>query len=650
MILKGANYARVSDDEEEQSLQEQVHINLHHMESVGKSKDFEWKIEHTIIEKAGLSGGNANRPGYQKLLLLIKTKKIDFIVCKEVSRLSRSMDDFTTFLNLVKKNGVKLFVRGLDIDLNSSMGELLMMFLGSLAQAERSMNKERTSSSIRSLVRTKAKIHGRPMLHGFKADPNHIGVWIPQPEQINNIIDMMIKMNEVRCFTQTLQYIDLQGWKRVNGKPFTKDVLRRIFTSKILIGKLKIPGSDDYVDLPFGPQISNELFNEVQSTINEIDSLYSKKTKNGSRVYPLSNLLYSTDGFPFVGNSGTARNGEVKFNYRCRKSNLTYSCSEIENAIIRMLEHLITSSGIKNFRIESQNLNSSAALKLEKQIASQELRLSKIDLMTNQAVDSLLSTANSHPELFEAINKRIIELKDEKKDIKGKIFTIKKQIEELSGTDIAISTLEDFLRANLSALNTPQNLPTLRGLFRKLFSKITISPETKQINIFWNIEATDQLIRLPLTHQLECLSRNKNILEKLGLLGPLENSHLYKLTVVDKLGTEEIANKLGVTRSTISRYQKINGLNLRKTGVNIKRSRGVAYTKRFLKNGQIININSEIEVKRGIKLWRDSGMSYRAIAKILNDEKIPTKTLKGKWHGKSVHQILNPRIKISTHL
>ncbi|MGB0454999.1 MAG: recombinase family protein [Bacteriovoracaceae bacterium] len=37
---------------------------------------------------------------------------------------------------------------------------------------------------------------------------------------------------------------------------------------------------------------------------------------------------------------------------------------------------------------------------------------------------------------------------------------------------------------------------------------------------------------------------------------------------------------------------------------------------------------------------RDKGYSYGKIAEIFNSMKIPTKTKRGKWHSKSVYNIL----------
>ena len=44
---------------------------------------------------------------------------------------------------------------------------------------------------------------------------------------------------------------------------------------------------------------------------------------------------------------------------------------------------------------------------------------------------------------------------------------------------------------------------------------------------------------------------------------------------------------------------------------------------------------------------RAQGFSYWKIADIFNSMKIPTQMGKGKWHAKTIHQILHPKSKKS---
>lgn len=55
---------------------------------------------------------------------------------------------------------------------------------------------------------------------------------------------------------------------------------------------------------------------------------------------------------------------------------------------------------------------------------------------------------------------------------------------------------------------------------------------------------------------------------------------------------------------------------------------------------EFVSHKGELEVIEKMKELRSKGYSYRKIAEILNTMKVPTKTKKGKWHGKSVYHVL----------
>lgn len=80
-------------------------------------------------------------------------------------------------------------------------------------------------------------------------------------------------------------------------------------------------------------------------------------------------------------------------------------------------------------------------------------------------------------------------------------------------------------------------------------------------------------------------------------------------------------------------------IELRPVGSNQKRKRGLGYGERVKKRNVIEHKRESEAIRKMIEL-RDKGYSYRKIAEILNTMKVPTKTGKGRWHGKTIHQIL----------
>ncbi len=121
---------------------------------------------------------------------------------------------------------------------------------------------------------------------------------------------------------------------------------------------------------------------------------------------------------------------------------------------------------------------------------------------------------------------------------------------------------------------------------------------------------------------------------------PFKNkSFLYQKYVVEGLTCDEIAELIFSARTTILKYLKIHGIPVRETGSNQKRKRGLGYGQK-VQCRQIENHQREQENIKKMRELRDKGYSYWKIAEVFNTLKIPTKTRKGKWHAKTVQQIL----------
>ena len=121
---------------------------------------------------------------------------------------------------------------------------------------------------------------------------------------------------------------------------------------------------------------------------------------------------------------------------------------------------------------------------------------------------------------------------------------------------------------------------------------------------------------------------------------PFRNkSFLYQKYVVEGLTCGEIAEQVFSARTTILKHLKLHGIPVRETGSNQKRKRGLSYGQK-VQDRQIENHQREQENIKKMRELRDKGYSYWKIAEVFNTLKIPTKTRKGKWHAKTIHQIL----------
>jgi len=93
------------------------------------------------------------------------------------------------------------------------------------------------------------------------------------------------------------------------------------------------------------------------------------------------------------------------------------------------------------------------------------------------------------------------------------------------------------------------------------------------------------------------------------------------------------------SRATLIKWMDEFEIPRREVGSNKRRKRGLGYGQKVRK-GENVEHKRELANIELMKELKSQGKSYREIADRLNELKVPTKTKKGRWHGKTVYQIL----------
>jgi DNA invertase Pin-like site-specific DNA recombinase len=152
--MRVAIYARVSTSHHDQNPDIQVQELKRFCE--GRS----WYVAHILIDHG--SGGTDKREGLQQLLGLAETKQVECIVVTKLDRLFRSLRQLITALDDFQSKGVAFVAIKDSIDYTTPSGRLFTQILGSLAEFEKSMIRERTIAGLSYAKSVKGKILGRP--------------------------------------------------------------------------------------------------------------------------------------------------------------------------------------------------------------------------------------------------------------------------------------------------------------------------------------------------------------------------------------------------------------------------------------------------------------------------------------------------------
>ncbi len=147
-----ALYARVSTTE--QHPEAQLHALRDYVSRRGLEVAREY-VDH------GISGAKDRRPALDQLLADARRRSFDALVVVKLDRLARSVRHLTALVAELEALGVDLVVLDQGIDTSTPSGRLLFHVLGSIAEFERDLIRERTRAGV-AAARRRGKHVGRP--------------------------------------------------------------------------------------------------------------------------------------------------------------------------------------------------------------------------------------------------------------------------------------------------------------------------------------------------------------------------------------------------------------------------------------------------------------------------------------------------------
>jgi DNA invertase Pin-like site-specific DNA recombinase len=102
-----------------------------------------------VVVDGGESAKSMNRPGLQRLLSMVDSGKVQAVIIAKLDRLTRSVKDLCTMLELFEKRGVALVSVAESLDTGSAAGRLVLNIMAAVSQWEREAIGERTREALR---------------------------------------------------------------------------------------------------------------------------------------------------------------------------------------------------------------------------------------------------------------------------------------------------------------------------------------------------------------------------------------------------------------------------------------------------------------------------------------------------------------------
>lgn len=114
----------------------------------------------------GVSGSKARRPALDRLLADARRRSFDAVACVKLDRLARSVHHLTAMGQELSALGVDLIVLDQAIDTSTPAGKLLFHVLGSIAEFERDLIRERTRAGLAAAKRRGVRLGPPRVIRG----------------------------------------------------------------------------------------------------------------------------------------------------------------------------------------------------------------------------------------------------------------------------------------------------------------------------------------------------------------------------------------------------------------------------------------------------------------------------------------------------
>lgn len=191
----------------------------------------DWTLRD-IIEDAGQSAKNLERPGAREVRAQVKAGLVDAIIIYKLDRLTRSVKDMGVLLEELGKarradggRGVDLVSVSENIDTSTATGRLLVNILGSVSQWEREVIAERTSAALQQR-KSNGYVSGGVARFGYQAGEDRRE--IPNEGEQAQLQEILRLREEGLSFQRIADSLNEVGYRTRRGGPHSKQGIHRI--------------------------------------------------------------------------------------------------------------------------------------------------------------------------------------------------------------------------------------------------------------------------------------------------------------------------------------------------------------------------------------------------------------------------------------
>lgn len=218
------------------------------------------KIPGTIMhfKEAGASASSLNRPEMQKLINLIKLKKIGIIIIHNLDRLTRRIKDLIYLLDLFEKYHVELIAVTENIDTATATGRFFIYMISLIAQWEEDTISERSRRGVLESAKEGNYSIGGKTPYGFERKNKKLIVNEEQKFVLQSIFKTIADGETSVYALELARKLDAE-------RKWGKNEIVSLIKNQIYNGKFFIGEETFYIDEKI---IDDELFSKANDMIN----------------------------------------------------------------------------------------------------------------------------------------------------------------------------------------------------------------------------------------------------------------------------------------------------------------------------------------------------------------------------------------------
>ncbi|WP_143314950.1 recombinase family protein [Clostridium sp. HBUAS56017] len=526
--MKAAIYSRKSKfTEKGESIENQIQMCIEYAKTIGID-------QYEIYEDEGFSGGNTNRPKFQKLMKDLKIKNFTHLICYRLDRISRNVADFAGTIEILNKHDVAFISINERFDTSSAMGRAMMNVSATFAQLERETIAERIRDNLRELSKTGRWLGGPPPL-GYKSieveNPDYNGKSRKKHIlQINedeiNIPKMVFELFlKYKSFQKVSRILESQGIYSRKGSLFSRELVKQTINNPVycvadkkIINYFKKNGCEIYGlenindsngIMPYNRRKDNGSFASMEDWIisvgehqgvissdiwikcQEINTNIKKRASNrqctsqkallsglvvcskcGSGMAPRQNL---SNKHPYRYYSCNLRNKSAS---RC--DNDALNAYDAEEYVVKTLKSLTQEDMIKNF----EEIKKKNRIKLNnKNLANDYIKEMENNKKTISNLVMKMAYMDNDPILLEPFKTEIKKLTERNKEINVILEELNSANEEISNTHETLDELLTVLDNFKQFYDFTNDFEERKRLIRSLVKFVVWNSKTRKLDM-----------------------------------------------------------------------------------------------------------------------------------------------------------------------